>query len=338
MKVLVTGGAGYIGSVMTKMLLDRGNSVVVADSLEKGYESAIDKRATFLKGDLKDGIFVEKLFSENKFDAVMHFAAYISVEESMREPIRYFHNNISVVLSILEAMRKYHVDKLIFSSTAAVYGNPLQTPIPEGHPTIPTSVYGESKLAAERIIHWYNKIFGFHFVILRYFNASGATLDNSLGERHIPETHIIPNAIQAVLEKKPFILHGTDYGTPDGTCIRDYIHVTDLAESHLLALNKLDAKGGAYLYNVGAGKGYSNREVIDTVKKISGVDFAIEESKPRPGDPAILIANPQNIKTELGFIPKYSDLETIVKTAWKWHLKISNLKPASPAGGSQISK
>ena len=321
MHILVTGGAGYIGSVMTKTLLKDGHTVVVADSLERGRREAIDKRAEFIKGDLKEQAFVESIFTQHQFDAVMHFAAYISVGESMQEPASYFRNNISVVLSVLEAMRKNNVNRFIFSSTAAVYGNPRHTPIMETHVTDPTSVYGESKLAAERIIQWYNKIYGLRYMILRYFNASGAMLDGSLGEQHVSESHIIPNAILAILQNNPFALYGNKYPTPDGTCIRDYIHVLDLTSSHLLALHKITQQEGGYTYNVGTGTGYSNKEVIDMVSRVSKKEILVSQKEPRPGDPGELVADATKIKKELGFIPKYSDLKTIVESAWKWHTK-----------------
>jgi UDP-glucose 4-epimerase len=319
MKILVTGGAGYIGSHMVKVLLDRGHKVIIADSLEKGFIEAIDTRAQFKQGNLLEKAFVESLFTENAFDGVIHFAACISVAESMQEPNKYFENNIDGALHILDAMRRHKVSNFIFSSTAAVYGTPKEVPIVEDHPKNPESPYGESKLMVERILDWYQKQYNLNFIVLRYFNASGASLDASTGERHSPETHIIPNVIFAALQNKTFKLFGDTYNTPDGTCVRDYIHVLDLCEAHLLALEKLQKDGGSGYYNVGSGNGFSNRQIVEMVKKVSGIDIQTEIAEKRPGDPDQLIANPEKIQKELGFAPKYSDLETIVKTAWEWH-------------------
>lgn len=319
MRILVTGGAGYIGSHMVKVLLDRGYEVVVADSLEKGFKEAVDTRAKLRIGNLLDKHFVQSLFSETVYDGVIHFAAYIAVGESMEQPNKYFENNIDGALNVLEAMKMTNTNNFIFSSTAAVYGTPQTVPIVEDHPKNPESPYGESKLQVEKILNWYHKLYNLNFIVLRYFNASGASLDASTGERHAPETHIIPNVIFAALENRSFKLFGDSYNTPDGTCIRDYIHVLDLCEAHLLALEKLFKEGGAGFYNVGTGKGFSNKEIVEMVKKVSSKDIKTEIADKRLGDPDQLIANPEKIQRELGFAPKYSDLETIIKTAWKWH-------------------
>ncbi len=321
MKILVTGGAGYIGSFMVKRLFERGDEVIVVDSLERGHEENIDKRAIFIKANLWDWNKLEEVFKNHKVDAVIHFAGLISMEESMRDPGIYFYNNTGGTLELIEHARKNDVRYFIFSSTAGVYGSPIKTPIPEDHQTFPTNPYGESKLMVEKMLSWYNKIYGLNFACLRYFNAAGASLDGSMGENHEPETHIIPLAIKAALENLEFSLYGNDYNTPDGTCIRDYIHVIDLVESHLLALEKLKKESGAYIYNVGTGFGYSNKEVLETIKKISGKDFKIKISAKRPGDAENLIADPSKIRSELGFEPKYSDLKIIVDSAWKWHNK-----------------
>jgi UDP-glucose 4-epimerase len=319
MKVLVTGGAGYIGSFMVRRLLDEGFEVTVADSLERGHEKAVDPRAVLRKGNLLDEAFLKELFSEGSFEAIVHFAGLISMGESMQEPEIYFKNNTFATLRLLEHAKQNGVKKFIFSSTAGVYGNPFEIPIPENHPKNPENPYGESKLMVEKILGWYQKIHGVSFVSLRYFNACGAALDASLGEDHSPESHIIPNAIKAALKDETFRLFGTDYKTPDGTCVRDYIHVIDLVEAHILALKKIQTESGGFYYNVGTGKGYSNREVLEMVRKVSGADFKIEETDRRPGDADSLVAATEAIRTELGFAPKYSDLETIIKTAWKWH-------------------
>ncbi|MDE2591049.1 MAG: UDP-glucose 4-epimerase GalE [Patescibacteria group bacterium] len=320
MKILVTGGAGFIGSFMVKNLLDNGHGVVVADSLERGYKEAIDSRAEFKKGDLRDQSFVASLFQDT-FDGVIHFAAYISMGESMENPFKYFDNNISASLNVIEEMRKAGQNNFIFSSTAGVYGNPVQIPIPEDHPKNPENPYGESKLMVEKILSWYGKTKELNSVCLRYFNAAGASVDGFLGERHFPETHIIPNIMKALLKNEQFTLFGTDYNTPDGTCVRDYIHVLDLIEAHVLALTKLQKQPGTYQYNVGTGRGYSNKEVLEMVEKVSGQKVNVEYGQRRPGDADQLIADVTKITTELGFAPKYSDLETIVKTAWQWHSK-----------------
>jgi len=320
MKILVTGGAGYIGSFMVKRLLDLGRKVVVFDNLERGHKEAIDKRAKFVQGDIKSFVTLKNLFSSEKIDAVMHFAGYISVEESVEKKDLYYQNNVEGSKNLLRAMMEIgSVDKVIFSSSAAVYGNSKKIPIPEDHPKNPTSPYGKSKLEVEEMLESFQKEEGLNFVSLRYFNAAGAAFDASLGESHEPETHIIPLAIKSAIEEKEFSLFGTDYNTPDGTCIRDYIHVIDLVEAHVLALNHLERNNGGFFYNVGTGKGYSNKEVLEMVKKISGKDLKVKVMDPRPGDPEVLIADPRKIQKDLRFKPRYSDLETIVKTAWWWH-------------------
>jgi UDP-glucose 4-epimerase len=321
MKVLVTGGAGYIGSFMVKRLLDEGHEVVIADSLERGHETSLDNRAKFHKGNLLEPQFISEIFSGSSYDCVMHFAAFISVGESMQHPGLYFRDNVYTTISLLDAMKEHNVSKFIFSSTGTVYGTPTINPIPETHAKNPENPYAESKLMVEKILHWYFTVHGIGSAVLRYFNASGAALDGSLGEDHDPETHLIPNAIKAARNNSEFNLYGDDYPTADGTCIRDYIHVLDLVEAHILTLKKLEEKNGEYLYNVGTGKGSTNKEVIDMVKKISGVDFPITINERRPGDVAETVADTSKIKEELGFAPQYSDLETIIKTAWEWHTR-----------------
>jgi UDP-glucose 4-epimerase len=320
MKILVTGGAGYIGSFMVKRLLEQGDEVVVADSLERGHKEVVDARANFKQGNLLDKLFVEELFKD-KFDAVIHFAGFISMGESMENPYLYFQNNVSGSLNVLEQVAKTGGNNFIFSSSAGVYGNPEQIPIPENSSTMPTNPYGESKLMVEKIMSWYGKTKHISTVALRYFNAAGASLDGSMGENHTPESHIIPKIIKALLENKPFNLFGTDYQTKDGTCVRDYIHVLDLVEAHMLAIKKIQTNPGNYVYNVGTGIGFSNREIINVVEKVSGQKVNVVESPRRPGDADELVADPTKIKSELGFAPKHSDLETIIKTAWQWHNK-----------------
>jgi UDP-glucose 4-epimerase len=249
----------------------------------------------------------------------MHFAAYIAVGESMQQPGLYFRNNVFTTIALLEAMKEHGVKKFIFSSTGTVYGTPQVTPIPETHVKNPENPYAESKLMVEKILHWYYQIHGIGSAVLRYFNASGASLDGSMGEDHDPETHLIPNAIKAALHNTAFNLYGEDYDTPDGSCVRDYIHVLDLIQAHILTLNKLNEQNDEYVYNVGTGRGSSNKEIIAMVKKISGVDFPIISNPRRPGDVQETVADASKIRQELGFEPKYSDLETIIKTACEWH-------------------
>lgn len=320
MRVLVTGGAGYIGSFMVNRLLEEGSAVVVIDSLEEGNQEVVNKNAEFLKGNLLDESFVSEVFATNKFDGVLHFAAYISMKESMEQPGKYFQNNVQSAVNLLSAMAKSGCKSFIFSSTAGVYGNPTAVPIPEDHPKNPTNPYGESKYLVERILPWYSVVHGIGSIALRYFNAAGASLDGKMGEAHKNETHIIPNIINAVLKNRAFPLYGTDYDTPDGTCVRDYIHVLDLVEAHMLALNRLHQHGGsASFYNVGTGSGYSNKQIIAMVEKVSGRKVSVSALNRRPGDAGELVANVVKIQKELGFKAKHSDLETIVSTAWKWH-------------------
>lgn len=322
MKILVTGGAGYIGSFMTKALLDRGDLVTVFDNLERGHLEAVDKRAKFVKGDVKSLPDLTNLFSE-KFDAAIHFAGLISVGESEQNPDLYHENNVEGSRHFFEtAISQGRINSFIFSSSAAVYGNPIKVPIPEDHPKSPTSEYGKNKLAVEAILTdlaVQNSDVG--FVALRYFNAAGGSLDSVLGENHNPETHIIPKILESISQGVSFKLFGNDYETKDGTCVRDYIHVLDLVEAHMLALDKLRGTSGGHFYNVGTGNGYSNKEVIDTVEKITGQIIKIDVSPRRPGDANELIADPTKIKNELNFSPKYSDIETIVKTAWQCYSK-----------------
>lgn len=319
MKILVTGGAGYIGGFMVKHLLERGDEVALADSLERGHKEAVDKKAKFYQGNLLDKNFVATIFSENKFDAVINFAGFISMGESMENPYIYFQNNVFSALNLMEEMVRTETNNFIFSSSAGVYGNPLNLPIPEDHPTNPENPYGESKLMVERLMKWYQITHKLNCAALRYFNAAGAALDGSMGENHSPESHLIPNIINAMLKAESFKLFGTDYKTKDGTCVRDYIHVLDLVEAHVLAIEKLTKDNVMHVYNVGTGNGYSNKEVIEMVKKVSGQVLNVEEYPRRPGDADELVADVTKIKSELNFNPKYSDLETIVSSAWQWH-------------------
>ncbi|HSW98163.1 MAG TPA: UDP-glucose 4-epimerase GalE [Candidatus Saccharimonadales bacterium] len=320
MKILLTGGAGYIGSFMVKRLLDEGHQVIVADSLVRGHRAFVDKRAPLEVGDLSDEQFLTSLFGHHYFDAVIHFAGFISMGESMENPGMYFLDNTMVSVKLLDKMQEKGVKKFIFSSTAGVYGNPTKIPITEDHSKKPTNPYGESKLMVEQILRWYGDIHGINSVCLRYFNAAGAALDGSMGEDHEPESHLIPSIIRSILNKSDFTLYGDDYKTKDGTCVRDYIHVLDLVEAHILALGKIDKDQGSFIYNVGTGNGYSNKEVIDTVERVTGQKLTVKIVSRRPGDADTLIADSTKIKNELGFAPAHSDIETIVQTAWKWHI------------------
>ncbi|MGB9911264.1 MAG: UDP-glucose 4-epimerase GalE [Microgenomates group bacterium] len=321
MKILVTGGAGYIGSFTVDALKKAGFTPVVFDSLETGHLQAIPE-TSFYQGNLqKDIDLLEKIFEKEKPEGVIHFAAYIEVGESVLNPEKYFYNNVLGTLNLLRVMIKYGVLKIVFSSTAAVYGEPEVVPIDEDSPKNPTNPYGESKLMVEKILKWYAGAYKLSSVALRYFNAAGASLDGNFGQDYPKPTHLITRACLAALGKIPeFQIFGDDYPTPDGTCIRDYIHVLDLADAHVKALNFLKkAPVDFYYFNVGTGKGFSVKEVVEMVKKVSGVDFPSPVGSRRPGDPAQLIAKAEKIKKTLNWEPKYSDLKTIVETAWKWH-------------------
>lgn len=317
--ILVLGGAGYIGSHMCKLLRDTGEEYLVFDNLENGHAESLQGGKLF-QGDLRNPQDLDRVFSENDIDLVMHFAAYISVGESVRDPYKYFNNNTTGVETLLEAMRRHKVDKLVFSSTAAIFGEPQYVPIDENHPKNPTSPYGDSKLAVERMLKAYDVAYAVRSVCLRYFNAAGADPSGNLGEDHHPEEHLIPVAILAAMGKRPALkIFGTDYDTPDGTCVRDYIHVLDLADAHMLAINHLRAGKASDQFNLGNGQGFSVKEVIETVEKVSGKEVPREEAPRRPGDPARLIASSDKIKNNLGWKPMFPALEDIIETAWNWH-------------------
>ncbi len=324
MNILVTGGAGYIGSVTTVQLIEKGHNVVVYDSLVKGHRKAVHQEAIFVKGDIADKSKIKEVLIKNKIGAVMHFAAFIEAGESMKKPEIYFGNNTINTLGVLESMLLCGVKKFVFSSTAAVYGEPKSIPITEDANLTPTNAYGASKLIVENVLSWYHKIHKFSYASLRYFNACGAT--EKLGEDHSPETHLIPRALQAVMGKGPKLqLFGVNYPTDDGTCIRDYIHVSDLAEVHLLALDSLKGtEEKKLIYNLGSQNGFSNRKVIEAVGRVVGSKVPYEEAPRREGDPAVLIASSEKIKKELGWQAKYTDIEEIIETAYKWHLKHPN--------------
>ncbi|MBU1117950.1 UDP-glucose 4-epimerase GalE [Patescibacteria group bacterium] len=321
--ILIVGGAGYIGSEINKELNENGYQTVVLDNLVSGHKEAV-KWGEFVQGDLSNIEDIRKVFERYKIEAVFNFAAFIEVGESVKDPQKYYYNNLVNTLNLLKVMKEFEVNKIIFSSTAATFGEPKYTPIDEAHPQWPINPYGWTKLMIERVFSDYDLAYGLRYVALRYFNACGANPEADVGENHNPESHLIPLVLDAAIGKRENIkIFGTDYPTPDGTCVRDYIHVVDLASAHLLALKHLLDGGESKQYNLGNGKGFSVREVIDAVKKVTGKDFEVVESERRAGDPPILIAASDKIRGELGWEPKYTDIETIVATAWKWHQKKS---------------
>jgi len=321
MKVLVVGGAGYIGSHMVKMLHQTGHHVVTLDSLSNGYRDAV-LFGEFIEGDIADRQFLDQLFNKHQFDGVMHFASFIQVGESFEKPSMYYENNLSNTLTLLAAMVDAGIKSFIFSSTAAIFGEPEYVPIDELHKKHPVNPYGHSKLMVEQILNDFDNAYGLKSICLRYFNAAGADADGVLGERHIPETHLIPLVLQAASGRRNNIsIFGTDYDTPDGTCIRDYIHIEDICSAHLLALESLFKGCESRAYNMGNGQGYSVREVIDMVKHITGADFKVIEAPRRKGDAARLVADSKQLQAELGWSPKYPELETIIQHAWNWEKK-----------------
>lgn len=320
MRVLVLGGAGYIGSHTALELVKAGNEVIVADNLSTGYLAAVPKGAKFCEGDLHDFDFLDKLLAAEKPDAVIHFAAYSLVGESVTNPLKYYDNNLCGTKVLLDAMVKNGVDKIVFSSTAATYGEPQSIPILESDPTCPTNPYGETKLAMEKMFYWTSKAHGLRYVSLRYFNACGADESGEIGEAHEPESHLIPLILQVPNGQRETIsIYGTDYDTPDGTCIRDYIHVTDLAQAHILAVKYLTNGGENDIFNLGNGVGYSVREVIETARKVTGHPIPASETPRRAGDPARLVASSDKAKKVLGWDPVHDSLEEIIASAWKWH-------------------
>ena len=322
MAVLVCGGAGYIGSHVNKMLDRMGYDTVVFDNLVYGHREAV-KWGEFVRGDLKNPEEIEAVFDTYPIEAVMHFAAYAYVGESVTDPEKYYFNNVACTLNLLRAMRGHGCDKIIFSSTCATYGEPARVPITEDMPQNPINPYGASKLMVERILSDYGTAYGLRSVALRYFNAAGADPECEIGEDHDPETHLIPLVLDAASGKRPDIkVFGTDYPTRDGSCIRDYIHVEDLAKAHILALKYLQSGGASERFNLGNERGTSVLEVIEAVKKVTGKDFKVTLSDRRPGDPATLVGSSDKVKAVLGWEPRYADIETIVEHAWKWHEKM----------------
>jgi UDP-glucose 4-epimerase len=318
MRVLVVGGAGYIGSVATEMLCEAGHTVVVYDNLVKGHRSAVDERASFVEGDLGDAALLEQTLREHDINAVMHFAAHSLVGESMENAVKYFDNNISTGVTLLGIMARCGVKMLVFSSSAATYGMPENSPIKETDPANPINPYGESKLLFERIMRWCDQIHGIKFVSLRYFNAAGAS--EKFGEVHDPETHIIPIVLQVALgQRAQAQIYGDDYPTPDGTAVRDYIHVIDLADAHIRALKWLVDGGESQIFNLGNGAGFSVKEVVETARQVTGHEIPAQVSPRRPGDPPVLVASSEKIIEKLGWQPRYPELADIIRTAWDWH-------------------
>jgi UDP-glucose 4-epimerase len=320
MKILVVGGAGYIGSHMVKQLSLSGTEVITLDNLSCGYKDAV-KYGQLVEGDLGDNKVLDKLFSEHNIDAVMHFAAFIEVGESVIKPAKYYHNNVTNTQTLLDAMVRHDVERFIFSSTAAIFGEPQYTPIDEAHKKEPINPYGRSKLMVEQILEDYDTAYGLKSTCLRYFNAAGADPEGELGERHNPESHLVPLILQAASGRREDIkIFGNDYPTDDSTCVRDYVHINDLCEAHSLALERMQKTGESARYNLGNGKGFSVQQVIDAAKQVSGKDFTVTHADRRAGDPAVLVADSKLARQELGWSPKFDQLETIIETAWNWEV------------------
>lgn len=319
MSILVTGGAGYIGSHCVAALIDRGVDVVVVDDLSKGHKEAL-KGGRFYLGSVADKEFLSSVFEKESIEAVIHFAAYSLVGESMQIPEQYFRNNVTAGLTLIETMIQYKVPYLVFSSTAATFGEPENIPIVETDRQVPTNPYGESKLIVEHMLRWCDQAHGLKYCALRYFNVAGARADGTIGEDHRPESHLIPLILQVAQGKRDKLsLFGTDYPTEDGTCVRDYIHVEDLIDAHMLALDYLRAGNPSTAFNLGNGQGFSNREIIEAARRVTGHPIPVSEEDRRPGDPATLIASSQKAMDVLGWKPKYTNVEDIIATAWKWH-------------------
>lgn len=320
MRILVLGGAGYIGSHTVYELIDAGDEVVVVDNLETGFREAVHPKATFYEGDIRDRAFIDSVFDKEKIDGVIHFAANSQVGESMVNPLKYYNNNLCGTEVLLESMVSHGIDKIVFSSTAATYGEPERIPILETDRTLPTNCYGETKLSMEKMFKWTSVAHNLRFVSLRYFNACGAHTNGQIGEAHNPETHLIPLILQVPNNKREAIyIYGNDYDTKDGTCIRDYIHVLDLAQAHILAMKYLVAGNESNIFNLGSGVGFSVKEVIDVARAVTGHPIPAIEKPRRAGDPSTLIASSDKAKEVLGWKPQYDNLDTIISTAWNWH-------------------
>lgn len=319
MAILVCGGAGYVGSHCLEGLRQAGFDCVVVDNLTRGHRAAVGDTPLYM-GDISDPDFMDQVFRQHPIEAVMHFAAASQVGESMQDPLLYYENNLCATVALLRAMQRHEVKRIVFSSSAAVYGEPELTPIPEDSPKSPTNTYGETKLAMERLMHWCHTAYGLEYVSLRYFNAAGASPGGLIGEDHTPETHLIPLVLQAAQGKRESVsIFGTDYPTPDGTCIRDYIHTSDLASAHRLALEYLLRGGKSEIFNLGSEQGLSVREIVEAAKAVTGVDFPVKLAPRRAGDPAVLIASNRKAREVLGWVPQHSDAHSILESAWQWH-------------------
>ena len=323
--ILVCGGAGYIGSHAVRQLIDKGEEVIIVDNLETGHEDAIHPKAKFYKVDIRDEKSLNKVFEENKIDEVIHFAANSLVGESMTNPLKYFNNNVHGTEVLLKVMVAHDVNKIVFSSTAATYGEPKNIPILESDETNPTNAYGETKLCMEKMMKWADKAHGVKYISLRYFNVAGAHVSGEIGEDHNPETHLIPLILQVPLGKREFIsIFGDDYETHDGTCIRDYIHVTDLADAHILAVHKLREGSESNIYNLGSGNGFTVKEMIEAARKVTEHEIPAKVCERRSGDPAKLVASSEKARRELGWNPKYENVEDMISSAWNWHKNHTN--------------
>ena len=319
MSILVCGGAGYVGSHCLEALKAAGYDCVVVDDLSRGHRAAVGESPLYV-GNIADDALMDRVFREHHIEVVLHFAAASQVGESMKEPLLYYENNLCATVALLRSMRRHEVGRIVFSSSAAVYGEPDAVPIPEESPKAPTNTYGETKLAMERLMHWCHVAYGLEYVSLRYFNAAGASPSGIIGEDHTPETHLIPLVLQAAQGRREEVsIFGDDYPTPDGTCIRDYIHTSDLASAHLLAARRLLAGEGSGIFNLGSEHGLSVRQIIDAARKVTGRDFPVEVAPRRAGDPAVLIASNRKAREELGWVPAHSDAESILASAWAWH-------------------
>ena len=319
MSILVCGGAGYVGSHCLEALKAAGYDCVVVDDLSRGHRAAVGESPLYV-GNIANDALMDRVFQEHHIEVVLHFAAASQVGESMKEPLLYYENNLCATVALLRSMRRHEVGRIVFSSSAAVYGEPDTVPIPEESPKAPTNTYGETKLAMERLMHWCHVAYGLEYVSLRYFNAAGASPSGIIGEDHTPETHLIPLVLQAAQGRREKVsIFGDDYPTPDGTCIRDYIHTSDLASAHLLAARRLLAGEGSGIFNLGSEHGLSVRQIIDAARKVTGRDFPVEVAPRRAGDPAVLIASNRKAREELGWMPAHSDAESILASAWAWH-------------------
>lgn len=320
MSILVAGGAGYIGSHMVKQLVESGEEVVVADNLSTGHKKAINPKAKFYYGDIRDRAFLDRIFVNEDITAVVHFAAFSIVPESMQEPLKYFDNNTGGMITLLEAMRDFKVKYIVFSSTAATYGIPETMPIKETDPQQPINPYGLSKLMMEKIMAWADEAYGIKFVALRYFNVAGAAADGTIGEDHGPETHLVPIIMQVAQGKRAELsIFGDDYNTPDGTNVRDYVHVMDLADAHILALKYLEAGNPSNAFNLGSSTGFSNKEMLEAAREVTGQEIPAKIAPRRPGDPDSLVAASDKAREVLNWQPKYDDVHDIIATAWQWH-------------------